>query len=320
MRNPIKAAFCTLCAFAFIAVAASAHDHFDMEKTFEAKSLVEIRTVSGDCIVKKGLTDKIEVAISASYDPEDSFEPEFSEKGNRLVVEEIIHGSNSGSATWTIIVPENTDISFSSASGDLEISGLNNDISVITASGDILISNGKGELDIATASGSVDISNCSGQISVSLASGNIVASRLSGNVKLATASGDIEVREMEGRLKVGSASGSVSATDIKVTQRCSFGAASGDVEVKLAASQSAELSLSSASGKAVLNYNGNPVSGYFELTAQVDHGKIKAPFKFDREEEFHQNGEDYVTKSFTKGADSPEIFIETASGVAVLEE
>ncbi|MCX6827494.1 MAG: DUF4097 family beta strand repeat-containing protein [candidate division Zixibacteria bacterium] len=311
MRNLKAMILFISCAFIFVAAAAAATDNersglkttFKKKSLFEGKSLVEIETISGNCVVKKGISDwKIEVEIKGSCDPEHLFKPQFSEKENRLVIQEVIDGSNTCSATWTIIVPKKTDISFSSASGELKVAGL------------------KSRIFANTASGSIDISDCSGRIDISSASGDIVASRLNGEIQLETASGDIEVHKAEGKLNAESASGSVFGSEIRITEMSAFTTASGDVNVMLNGSPSSNLTVSSASGKAVLNYKGNPISGYFEFTARVDKGRIKAPFKFDKEEEFDRDGTTYITKSFTKGTNLPEIYIETASGTAVLEE
>ena len=193
------------------------------------------------------------------------------------------------------------EVQFNSASGDFEISDLKCEIKVSTASGEISIENSDGEFDVSTASGDVSIDNSKGEFDISTASGEIEVNSGSGEYSLSTASGDIDGKE------------------ILVKEESSFSAASGNVYIELAQSSAYDLKLSSASGDAILNFNGNPIQGYFELTAKVRSGHIKSPFKFDNEEEFHKNDQLYVRKSFTKGEDTPTIRISTASGKAELK-
>ena len=67
----------------------------EIHKTFKAKKTVAISTVSGDCIVKQGGSDKILVDLVYSVEPEDAFKPEFRERGNSLRLKERWYGSNS---------------------------------------------------------------------------------------------------------------------------------------------------------------------------------------------------------------------------------
>lgn len=280
----------------------SATEKQEIIKTFDKKESIDMRFVSGDCHVKKGSSDKIEVNLVYRIDPPEAFEPVFQEKGDELVLKERFHGSSSGSSTWTLTVPDGIEIQFKSASGDFEVVDLNCEIKVNTASGDISIENSDGEFHANTASGDVAIQNSKGEFDMN------------------TASGEINVKSGSGEYSLSSASGDVDCKDILIKEECSFSAASGDVYVELAQSSAYDLKLSSASGDAILNFNGKPIQGYFELTAKVRSGRIKSPFKFDNEEEFYKNDQLYVRKSFTRSEDTPQIHISTASGKAELRE
>jgi len=78
--------------------------------------------------------------------------------------------------------------------------------------------------------------------------------------------------------------------------------------------------MSAASGDVTLDYNGNPIRGYFEFTARKHSGRISAPFKFDKVEEYEQSGQTYEQKSFTREKDSPKIYLSTSSGRAALKK
>lgn len=292
-----------------------------MSETFEGVESIRIRTVSGDCEIKTGESDKIEVNLEFSIRPRDSFEPEMRQRGKTLVLEEDFHGSSSGHSYWNLTVPATIDIDFESASGDFEASGLEGDVEVETASGDVAIAQSNGDFELSSASGDIILENVSGFIDVSTASGDVRADNLSGRISLSTASGRVDVQDSKGDFALSSASGDVDAVGITLEDRSSFETASGRVYVELAESAAHDMRLSSASGKATLNYNGNPIEGYFEFIAKANRrGRISAPFDFDKEDEFYRWGDEYVAKSFTRGGDNPEILLETASGRVYLEE
>ncbi|UCD64254.1 MAG: hypothetical protein JSW34_02115, partial [Candidatus Zixiibacteriota bacterium] len=81
-----------------------------------------------------------------------------------------------------------------------------------------------------------------------------------------------------------------------------------------------DLKVSTASGRAILDYNGNTLTGRFELIAKERSGDIDAPFDFDNVETFRKWGDKYVSKTFTRGSDTPEILVATASGRATLRD
>jgi len=311
----------------------------ELNKTFKGVKEIRIKTVSGDCIVQKGSGDEVKVEVRFTYDERD-FEPEMSQRRDRLELAENFRarGSSRGQSTWTLTVPEDTDIDFSTASGDLEVTDLKSTIDASTASGDVTLRNIRGEieistasgeiegrklegrLEISTASGDVDISDVNGNPEFSTASGNIRAARISGDLKMSTASGNLSVSNAAGEFELSAASGDVDARDLTLTERSSFSAASGDVEVSFAKSPEFDIKVSSASGDAIVNFNGNPIRGYIEMTAKTRNGRIKAPFDFDEEEVYYRGDAEYVTKIARKESDSPRIEISTASGLAALLE
>jgi DUF4097 and DUF4098 domain-containing protein YvlB len=201
-----------------------------------------------------------------------------------------------------LTVPEDTEIDFSTASGNLTLTEL------------------KGEFSAETASGDIEVESCSGIFGFSTASGDIDIGNSEGIFEISVASGEIGFEECRGEFELSSASGGIDAYGITIGETSSFSTASGKVDVVLSETSEHNLHLSSASGRVILNYGGNPIKGYFEFTTRDHSGRIRAPFEFDDEEKFRQWGERYIRKSFTRESDSPEIIIETASGRAVLEE
>jgi DUF4097 and DUF4098 domain-containing protein YvlB len=292
-----------------------------IDKTFEAKKNVRIETTSGDCVIKTGESGKIHVHVEYSEKAEDSFEADIQEKSNSIRIKERWQGRNSGGrVSWTITVPSETEVDFSTASGDLSVENLNNVLEASTASGDVLIEKSQGDLEISTASGDINISDSEGKFDFSTASGDIRSSQLSGELDFSTASGDIKIRGAQGSFDLSCASGDVDASGITIDEDSEFSTASGDVEVTLDKSSENDIDLSTASGDVTLDYNGNEVKGYFEFTARKRSGSIRSSVEFDREEEYERNGDDYVKKSFTRGGGTPKIYISTSSGRVTLKD
>ena len=255
-----------------------------MTRTFDAKERIKVSTVSGDLIIKRGGSNEIKVEVNNEYSPRDSFEPQMRESGKTLKLTERIYGSNSGSSTWTVTVPDGIEIDFSSASGDMSVSDMTGEFTGSTASGDFEFDQCRGVWEISTASGDFDFTDCEGEFEIS------------------TASGDID------------------GTDVVIESESSFSTASGRVNVRLAKSSEYDLRLGTASGRATLDYGGNAIKGTFEFVAKVRGGRISAPYDFDDEDTFRKWGDRYVRKTFTKGSDDPLITIETASGKVALKE
>jgi len=328
----------------------------NVKKTFPAKEKIMISTVSGNCTVKKSTTGQIEVQLNYTYS-DDCFQYEFEEAADNLKITERIKGHNcSGKSEWSIAVPENTKVwyntasgdfwisdmkkglSANSASGDMHLRDISGEIELNTASGDIYLQGIKGELKTITASGNVKMEDIDAKTSVSVASGDVgimnsmqdlKISTASGNVKIigaksrvkvSVASGDITLTNFVGACDINTASGDINASKVELTEKSSLITASGDMALELSKSLENDLSLTSASGNITLNYNGNPVKGYFEFTAREKKGRIVSPYKFDKEEVVEIDETQYDKKSFTLGSDSPKVMLKTSSGTIKLEK
>ena len=283
--------FALMLSFVFLYGNAQAAE---VNKTFKAKETVEIRTVSGDCVVKKGKSNEINVHVVYDYSP-DCFEPVLMEEGNTLVLKEKFHNTGemkscSGKSKWTVIVPEKTDIDFSSASGELKLDGLTGTMKAKVASGDITVNHFKGKAKIKSASGEINMTG------------------FEGHLKIKTASGDINLRHVTGGFEVGTASGDVEARDIEFTEASELASVSGDVNIELAKSIDVDLNLNVVSGDVTLDYNGNPVKGYVVFKGMVK--KFSCPFPFDNGE--RERYSPFGTKYLNRG-DSPKITLKAVS-------
>jgi hypothetical protein len=224
------------------------------------------------------------VSVDMNVRPEEAFEPEFTERANALVLREQFDGSSSGEVHWTLSVPESTTVKFQAASGGIEMSDIKTDLTVSTASGSIHLRNVEGEFEVSTASGDIVVENAKGIF------------------ELSTASGDVK------------------ANAVTVTEASSFNSASGNVSVTLAQSPVVNLKAGSASGNALVNYNGNKVEGLFEFTVKADAGEAISPYKYENKKIIRHGDDDYMMESFTKGNSKPKITISSATGRAELRE
>lgn len=309
----------------------------EIHKTFKNKTSVKINTLSGDCVVKKGPGPDIEVFFVHTYSNL-AFEPQFIEENSTLILKDKFRLSGSGDSTWHVTVPEKTNIHFNSISGDFSVEGLKSNIYAKTISGGVRAWNCVGDLDLGSVSGNMDIQDLSGKLNIRNVSSDLRVKKLSGDIYVKTYSGDVEaedlqgiitikvpsgdvdIKDAKGSFQIKSASGDIDASGIILTKPSHFKVASGSVYISLAQRADYDLTLDSASGDVVLNYNGNPIEGYFEFKASLDSGEIIAPFPFDKEEEIEKWGKTYVIKSFKRVAEIPRIYIYTATGKAVLKE
>jgi len=252
-------------------------------RTYADKIMVYLPTVSGDCIVQTGDDDSIHVSVQHTYD-ENVFMAEFSVLATVLYLEEKFPPDTNaeGSSTWILTIPSETHIQFVSTSGNLEASDKTGSVIAETASGNINVAN---------------MENC---------------------MMLISASGDINTNNTKGTSYFQTASGNISVEDFTADSTSSFTSDSGDVYVKLAESADQDLILSSTSGEAILDYNGNTVNGTFTFVAKQNSGHISCPFAFDTETTFWDGYNWYMKKTVVRNTPEPNINISTASGTARL--
>ncbi|MCK4763136.1 MAG: DUF4097 family beta strand repeat protein [Candidatus Aminicenantes bacterium] len=355
MKNVMKRTLIAALVFAVLLPGLYAAEKKEITKTFKVKKYVKIYTITGSCEIVKGKEGEIKVHVVYSDSevklpkdlpielPIESLEtigklakPVFEEKDDTLFLREKLPGSDA--ALWQVAVPDNVVIDFNSAAGSFSIEGLISDISATTCVGEISAGGCRGKLKLRNSYGDIKVKDHSGTIDLSSLSGDVKVKKLSGEIRLRSASGEIEAEDLDGSisLKVSSGdmeladaggdfdasciAGDLEASDLDIRGESSFKAVSGDIYVKLSKSPDYDLVLDSASGNAVLDYNGNPVKGHFEFRARAGVGKIVSPFEFEKEEETFAYGKKYLIKSFKRGSSVPKVVIKTATGKAVLEQ
>ena len=160
------------------------------------------------------------------------------------------------------------------------------------------------------ASGDASVDNIKGDLEVELASGDTRIEKSDGSVNVSAASGDIKIKDSKGSFKLKCASGDIDASGIVFTGASEFQGVSGSLTVVLAGPNSYDLDLHTVSGNIVLDYNGNPVNGYFNFKGQK--GNIDSDIPFESKDGSKYNP--FIKAYFKKGGDSPEILMKTVSG------
>lgn len=274
-----------------------------VDKTFAKKDEIRFKLVLGDCNLKKSSDGRIHVHLVYSYEPDMSFEPRIEERGGRLYLEEKMRGNNpKGYSTWTVEVPDDIEIDFNSATGSLTVEGLKLEIDGSTGTGDIGLSQVKGEFNLKTGTGDVEASDSEGEFDLSSGTGNV------------------EIKNCKGNFDAKSGTGDVMAEGLTVEFDGEFSSGTGDAEVSFPEGTDFELRVSSGTDDAILNMNGKQIKGYFEFTCHARKGRIVCPVKFDKEEEYRDNDQTYLRKSFTQGKDVPKVYIKTGTGTAKLKK
>ncbi len=284
---------------------------------------ISMSTSSGDCVVKMSNNAKITVEVVHYYG--EDYNPTIEKQGNTLRIKELSNrnyksGWSERSPKWTLTVPNDVRIKFSTGSGDFMASDIDAEIDINTGSGDIELGDVKGDLTSNTGSGDFILDGFDGEFSTNVGSGDVEINDAKGDMNINCGSGGIDLRNVSGGISANVGSGDIEAMGVTVAEESSFNSGSGDVEVELASSPSASISVNSGSGDADLDYNGNAIKGLITMKANKRRGEIRAPFDFDTSEEIENYNQ--VTIKKTKKMDNTDIKINigTGSGTASISK
>jgi len=279
-----------------------AQKELTVDKTFENIKTLRIKLVLGDCLLKKSADSRVRIQLVYSRDDE-SFEPRFSESGSRLTLEEKFYGHDGGGYYhWTVEVPAAVKVDLESATGGISIDGAELEIDGNTGTGRIEISNAIGEFDLNTGTGNISAKNSNGEFDLNSGTGRVL------------------VEDCRGNFDVNSGTGKVKGVNLIIESEAEFNSGTGSAEMTAPSGKDFDLQLNSGTGDAVLDMQGNALEGYFEFQAHSRKGEIISPEKFDKEEEYGENGDTYLRKSFTRGKETPRYFISTGTGEAELKK
>jgi hypothetical protein len=279
-----------------------AQKEMTIDKTFENIKTLRLKLVLGNCLLKKSADSRIHVHLIYTQD-EKNFEPRFSESGNRLTLEEKFYGRDGGGDYhWTVQIPAGLEVDLESATGGITIDGAELEIDGNTGTGGIEINNAIGKFELNTGTGGIKVKNSQGEFELNSGTGRVL------------------VEDCRGEFDVNSGTGKVEGNNITIEFDSEFNSGTGSAEISAPSGQDFDLQINSGTGDAVLDMQGKALEGYFEFQAHGRKGEIISPEKFDKEEEYGENGETYLQKSFTRGKGTPRYFISTSTGQAELKK
>jgi len=269
----------------------------EIDKTFSGIEEVRMEIASGDVTFVKSSDADVHVKLKHTFNIE--YNPTVEKRGTRLIIQdERNRGSYSGSSTWTIGLPDNLEIDFTSGSSDVEISGISVDA------------------DMNSGSGTFELSNVQGEFEINTGSGNIIAEDVNGELQINSGSGDIILHNVVSEVDANVGSGDIEAVRVSIRGRSSFNTGSGDVEVELSKPADYDISVNSGSGDATLDFGGNAIEGTIVMRANKRNGSIKAPFDFDSSEEIDNGNSTVVKKTKKLGTKNIDNKVGTGSGTA----
>ena len=324
IMNKLKVSvFClTFLMFATVTVAQE-----KVEKSYTGIKSIRLTTASGNGTIKKSSSNEVKVTLEYTYD-EDDYEPIFEQKGDRLYIEEDFRRSRwtRGYSEWTLEIPDGLELDFKTGSGNIEVVGVDIELNGSTGSGNIEVESVGGDVKANTGSGNITLDRVEGRMDANTGSGSIRLRSVKGDSRFNTGSGNIRANGIEGGLRMNTGSGNIDVTEASITGASSFNTGSGTAELSLASELDHDVSISTGSGSAILDFNGQEIAGEFIMKAQ-DKDDIRAPFKFDKEygdddddnrrRRWNRGGRGY-TKEARIGNKDILIRISTGSGRAVV--
>ncbi len=286
----------------FVAVmAADVRAEQNIKKTFPAKEELRIKLVLGECKIMPSKDGKIHVHVSYTYD-DDEFNARMDERDDEVRLEEELYRPRGGSSDWTINVPDGMEIEFDAATGNLFVEGITAELEGNTGTGDIKLIRVSGEFDVNSGTGHVEAKDSSGEFELNSGTGRVTVEKCNGEFEANSGTGDVELDQVT--FKGGS----------------EVNSGTGDAEVCTPKGTDFDLSINSGTNDAVLDMAGVPLEGYFELTAHAHKGRIICPVEFDTDDDYRENGSQYVRRSFSRGKKNRRFSIETGTGKAVLKK
>jgi Toastrack DUF4097 len=278
-----------------------AQKEMTVDKTFDNIKSLRIKLVLGDCLLEKSTDTRIQIHLTYSDDNE-GFEPDFSVNGSRLTVKEKFYGHDQGgNYHWRVQVPAGVKIDLESATGNIGIDGAEVEIDGNTGTGDIEIRNASGDFELNTGTGGISVEKSHGEFELNSGTGRVL------------------VEDCQGNFDVNSGTGKVKGVNLVIDSEVEFNSGTGSAEISAPAGKEFDLQINSGTGDAVLDMQGKSLEGYFEFRAHSRKGKVICSEKFDKVEEYGENGDTYLRKSFTRGKETPRYFLSTGTGEAELK-
>lgn len=240
----------TLGLLAAVPLAAAAADDIDSTYEIPGDGLVQVENVAGS--IEFSVWDRNEVNVRARLaDDVEELEIEETANGLRVEVRNKRNQRQIDSTRLYLKIPKGASIEAEGVSADITVNGSECDsISLSTVSGDVEVSAESRRVDLASVSGDVEFEGAAQRISAESVSGDVVLIGVREEVEASTVSGDVTLEAdlvENGRFET--VSGELNLElGLMDGGRLNCDAMSGDINLKLPASQQAAFSAQSYSG------------------------------------------------------------------------
>jgi DUF4097 and DUF4098 domain-containing protein YvlB len=206
--------------------------------------------------------------------------PPVEQKGDTIRIGKELSRMRNISITYTIQVPDDTEVDLTVASGAQTIRGIRGPVKAQAASGSIRVEKIEHDAQLSTASGSVSATDIGSEVHVTSASGSVTVSNTRGDVIVNALAGVIRISKPGGRVEADTASGNVdingASSDVKAH------AASGSVSVQGNPGADSFWELKTLSGGVQLAV---PASANLHLSAEATSGEIRTDIPIVIEEQ-----------------------------------
>ncbi len=156
----------------------------------------------------------LSVSARIEVEAEDVQDIEIEPGDHRLEVsdDKLVVETRTRSTNLRIIVPEGTNVSVGTVSGNVSLEGRFGTVKVSTVSGHIEVDETEGDVDVRSISGHLEVERCGGRCRANTKSGRIEigwvgkevrAHTMSGGIEVGTAGeGDVDLRSISGKIEV----------------------------------------------------------------------------------------------------------------------
>jgi hypothetical protein len=277
----LAAALAALFCISTIPAHAAARGSFQRTLTVTGPVDLDVSTGAGDIDVRSGAVGSVQVTgrIKVSGWGDNGEEkvrrleqnPPVEQNGNSIRIgyiqdPELRHNV---SIDYQIVVPQATNLTSHTGSGDQKIDGIKGPLEARSGSGDMHISSIGSRVEAHTGSGTLQMSSINGDVRARTGSGNIQGDGVAGGFDAETGSGDVGLRQTaSGEVRVRTGSGGVDLHGVRSMVNADTG--SGDVDIE--GTPGGEWRLSAGSGTIKLRI---PREAGFDLDASTSSGDIE---------------------------------------------
>src|SRR5215470_10775291 len=195
--------------------------------------------------------------------------PPIEQHGGLVRIGKEVSSIRNTSISYTIEVPQETELSVTAASGAQEVSHVRGPVTINSASGSVSVDNVDRTVQIKSASGSIRAGNLGDDARIISVSGGVEINSVKGDLRAHAISGSLNIKAPSGRVEAETASGSVTVAgannDVKANT------ASGGIKVAGNPSGNSYWHLKTASGSVEVSV---PKDAGFHLSAEAVSGKI----------------------------------------------